>query len=59
MHLARLGWLEHPTYRFEVCRSIHLSYRRVLGNVSLAVLVLQSVHFVQTFEQYSLCLPAG
>ena len=28
MRLARLGWLEHPTYRFEVCRSIHLSYRR-------------------------------
>ena len=26
--LARLGWLEHPTYRFEVCRSIQLSYRR-------------------------------
>ena len=27
--MARLGWLEHPTYRFEVCRSIQLSYRRV------------------------------
>ena len=28
--LARLGRLELPAYRFEVCRSIHLSYRRVL-----------------------------
>ena len=27
--MARLGRLELPTYRFEVCRSIHLSYRRV------------------------------
>ena len=30
VRLARLGWLEHPTYRFEVCRSIHLSYRRTI-----------------------------
>jgi hypothetical protein len=28
--MARLEGLEPPTYRFEVCRSIHLSYRRVL-----------------------------
>ena len=27
--MARLGRLELPAYRFEVCRSIHLSYRRV------------------------------
>lgn len=26
--VARLGRLELPAYRFEVCRSIHLSYRR-------------------------------
>ena len=26
--VARLGRLELPTYRFEVCRAIHLSYRR-------------------------------
>ena len=26
--MARLGRLELPTYRFEVCCSIHLSYRR-------------------------------
>src|ERR1035437_2036264 len=33
--MARLGWLEYPTYRFEVCRSIHLSYRRsVQANLS-------------------------
>ena len=28
-NLARLGRLELPAYRFEVCRSIHLSYRRM------------------------------
>lgn len=27
--MARLEGLEPPTYRFEVCRSIQLSYRRV------------------------------
>ena len=32
--VARLGRLELPTYRFEVCRSIHLSYRRTLRNLS-------------------------
>ena len=26
--VARLEGLEPPTYRFEVCRSIQLSYRR-------------------------------
>ena len=26
--MARLEGLEPPTYRFEVCRSIQLSYRR-------------------------------
>ncbi len=29
--MARLGRLELPTYRFEVCRSIHLSYRRAVA----------------------------
>jgi hypothetical protein len=28
--MARLEGLEPPTYRFEVCRSIQLSYRRAL-----------------------------
>ena len=28
--MARLEGLEPPAYRFEVCRSIQLSYRRVL-----------------------------
>jgi hypothetical protein len=28
VYLARLGRLELPAYRFEVCRSIQLSYRR-------------------------------
>ena len=30
--MARLEGLEPPTYRFEVCRSIQLSYRRVFRN---------------------------
>ena len=34
--MARLGRLELPTYRFEVCRSIHLSYRRASTEESVA-----------------------
>ena len=30
LEVARLGRLELPAYRFEVCRSIQLSYRRLL-----------------------------
>jgi hypothetical protein len=33
--MARLEGLEPPTYRFEVCRSIQLSYRRVFTNLSV------------------------
>jgi hypothetical protein len=33
--MARLEGLEPPTYRFEVCRSIQLSYRRVLKTLSV------------------------
>ena len=29
-NLARLEGVEPPTYRFEVCRSVQLSYRRVI-----------------------------
>ncbi len=32
--MARLEGIEPPTYRFEVCRSIQLSYRRNLLNAA-------------------------
>ena len=39
--MARLEGFEPPTYRFEVCRSIHLSYRRVFQNLSAKLLIWQ------------------
>src|SRR5690242_10321295 len=39
--MARLEGLEPPTYRFEVCRSIQLSYRRENSTVSATNRFLQ------------------
>jgi hypothetical protein len=44
--LARLEGLEPPTYRFEVCRSIQLSYRRALnpGDLTKQFLITTGLH---------------
>src|SRR5579885_2722825 len=36
--MARLEGLEPPAYRFEVCRSIQLSYRRVFQNQAVGAI---------------------
>ena len=44
--MARLEGLEPPTYRFEVCRSIQLSYRRALnpGDLAKQFLIAAGLH---------------